>query len=43
MNLFPLLAVALIVWAGIFFFVLGLERKVVALEKRAERLALENR
>lgn len=42
MTLFPLLAVALIVWGGLFFFTLSLERKVASLEKRVARLPEEN-
>lgn len=34
MNLMPLLVVALVVWAGVFFYTLILERKVAALEKQ---------
>jgi hypothetical protein len=36
--MFPLLLTALLIWAGVFAFVLGLERKVAALEKRLAAL-----
>lgn len=37
-SMFPLLLTALLIWAGVFAFVFGLERKVAALEKRVAAL-----
>ena len=37
-SMFPLLLTALLIWAGVFAFVFGLERKVAALEKRLAAL-----
>jgi CcmD family protein len=37
-SMLPLLIVALIVWAGVFAFIFGVDRKVSALERRLEEL-----
>lgn len=37
-GMLPLLAVALIVWAGIWAFVYSLDRKVVALERKLDEV-----
>lgn len=33
-GMMPLLIVALLIWAGVFIFMLGVDRKVSALERR---------
>lgn len=33
-SMMPLLVVALLIWAGVFVFMLGVDRKVSALERR---------
>jgi CcmD family protein len=35
--MFPLLLVALLVWAGIFAFIFGVDRKLSALEKQVSQ------
>jgi CcmD family protein len=34
MGMLPLLIVALLVWAGVFFFLLRLDKNITALEKK---------
>ncbi len=36
LGLLPLLVVALLIWAGVFAFLLGMERRVAALERQVE-------
>ena len=36
LSMLPLLFVALLVWAGIFAFLLGTERRVASLERQIE-------
>lgn len=37
-SMLPLLAVALLIWAGVWLFVFALDRKVSALEKRVDEV-----
>ena len=37
-SMFPLLAVALLVWAGLFAFLFVVDRKVTALESKLDAL-----
>ena len=39
MSMLPLLIVALLVWAGVFVFLWVVDRRVAALEARANRMA----
>lgn len=42
MSLVPLLVVALLVWAGLFAFLMLVERRVADVERRVERLGQES-